>query len=96
MLVVLGDVIQQEFLELVFRSVHALRQALFAQDAEKAFDHGNPEGMGGGVVEVHLGISSPPALGRFVFVDKLDARKGANSGKADCRVPLLISARFHR
>jgi len=30
-LVVLGDVIQQEFLELAFRSVHALRQALFAR-----------------------------------------------------------------
>jgi hypothetical protein len=46
-LVVLGDVVQQEFLELAFRSVHALRQALFAQDAEKAFDQVDPGGMGG-------------------------------------------------
>jgi hypothetical protein len=28
--------------------------------------------------------------------DKLEARNGANSGKADCSAPLLISARFHR
>jgi hypothetical protein len=28
--------------------------------------------------------------------DKLEARKGASSGKADCGAPLLISASFHR
>src|ERR1700682_218371 len=68
-LVVLGDVIQQELLELPFRSVHALRQTLFAKDAEEAFDHVNPGGMCGGVVEMHLGMSSQPALGGFVFVN---------------------------
>ena len=68
-LVVLDDVIQQELLELAFRSVHALRQTLFAKDAEEAFDHVNPGGMCGCVVEVHVGMSSQPALGRFVFVN---------------------------
>ena len=68
-LVVLDDVIQQELLELAFRSVHALRQTLFAKDAEEAFDHVNPGGMCGGVVEVHVGMSSQPAIGCFVFVN---------------------------
>src|ERR1700694_3917965 len=35
-LVVLGDVIQQELLELPFRSVHALRQTLFAKEMRAA------------------------------------------------------------
>ena len=61
-LVVLDDVIQQELLELAFRSVHALRQTLFAKDAEEAFDHVNPGGRCGCVVEVHVGMSSQPAL----------------------------------
>ena len=46
-LVVLDDVIEQELLELAFRSVHALRQTLFAKDAEEAFNHVNPGGMCG-------------------------------------------------
>src|SRR6266852_1047663 len=68
-LVVLGDVIQQELLKLAFRSVHALRQTLFAKDTEEAFDQVNPGGMWGGVMEVDLRMSSQPALGGFVFVN---------------------------
>ena len=68
-LVVRDDVIQQELLELAFRSVHALRQALFAKDAEEAFDHVDPGGMGGCVGEVHVGMSSQPALGPLRFCE---------------------------
>jgi hypothetical protein len=85
-LVVLHDVIQQELLELAFRSVHALRQTLFAKDAEEAFDHVNPGGMCGCVVELHVGMPPQPTLGRFIFVNvevveddvQLPFWKGAN------------------
>jgi hypothetical protein len=40
----------------------------------------------------HVADSVP----NVIVGDKLDARKGANSGKADCGAPLLISARFQR
>ena len=43
-------------------------------------------------LESHNGDSVP----KVVAGDKLEARKGASSGKADCSAPLLISARFHR
>src|ERR1700730_11271619 len=68
-LVVLGDVIQQELLELALRRVDALRQTSPAKDAEEAFDHVNPGGMCGCVVEVHPRMSFQPALGCFVFVN---------------------------
>ena len=61
-LVVLGEVVQPELLELAFRSAHALRQNLFAQDAEEAFDHVHPGGMRGCVMEMHPGMSSHAAL----------------------------------
>jgi len=36
-LVVVCDVFQQEFLQVAFRGMHALRQALLAKDTEEAF-----------------------------------------------------------
>jgi hypothetical protein len=46
--------------------------------------------------EFELDTQNGDSVPNVIVGDKLDARKGANSGKADCGAPLLISARFHR
>ena len=68
-LVVLSNVVQQEFLQLPFRVVHTLRQALLAQDAEETFHHVDPGSMGRRVMEVCLGMPLQPAPRCFILVE---------------------------
>ena len=43
--------------------------ACLVKDAEKAFDHVHPGGMGWRVVEVHPRMAQPPRFGSFILVD---------------------------
>ena len=69
MLVVVGDVVQQEFFQLSLGGVHALRQGLLAQDTEEAFHQVDPGSMARSVMEVHPGVPLQPVPRRLVLVD---------------------------
>ena len=85
MLVVAGDVVQQEFFQSL-GVVHTLSQGLLAQDTEEAFHHVDPGSMGRSVMEVHAGMPLQPVPHRLVLVNveivenhvQLALRKGGN------------------
>src|ERR1035438_3459608 len=68
-LTVLLEVSNQKLLQFLFGTVHALRQCLPGENAEKAFDHVHPGSVGGGIVKVHSGRSEEPLFGGFVLMD---------------------------
>jgi hypothetical protein len=67
--VVAGDELLKEFLEILFGSLHAVRQSLLAQDAEEAFDQIQPGSMGRSVVELDSWVAPEPAAGGLILVD---------------------------
>ena len=68
-LIVAGNVIQQKILELTFRAVHTLRQALLGQNAEETFHQVYPRCMRRRVVEVYARMPCQPPPRRFVGMD---------------------------
>ena len=51
------------------RAMGALLYAAPCQDAEEAFRQGDPGGVRGSMVKVHLGMAPQPALGGGILVD---------------------------
>ena len=68
-LVVAGEEAAEEFLEILFGMLDAMRQTLLTQDAEEAFDEVHPRGMRGGVVKEDLRMAAEPPPGCQVLVD---------------------------
>jgi hypothetical protein len=65
-LTVLLEVSNQELRQFLFGTVHALRQCLPGENAEKAFDHVHPGSVRGGIVKVHSGMAQEPLFGSLV------------------------------
>src|SRR5678815_971609 len=68
-LAVFLQVTKQKILEVFLGTLHALRQCLPGENAEKAFNHIHPRGVRSGVVKVHSWMTQEPLFGRFVLVD---------------------------
>ena len=68
-LAVLLQVSKQQILQVFLGTLHALRQRLPGENAEKAFDRVHPGGVRGSVVEMHPRMSQQSLFGRFVLVD---------------------------
>ena len=68
-LVVAGEEAVEQFLEILFGMLDAVRQTLLAEDAEETFDEVNPRGMRGRVVKGDLRMAHQPSPGRLVLVD---------------------------
>ena len=68
-LVIAGEETVEEFLEVLLGMLNAVRQTLFAEDAEETLDKVHPRGMRGGVVKVNLRMATQPAPSRLVLVD---------------------------
>ena len=60
--VVAGEEAVEEFLEILFGALHAVRQALLAENAEEALDQIQPRSMRGSVVKVNLWTAAEPSL----------------------------------
>ena len=59
----------QEVLKVPFGVLHAVRQALLAENAEEALDQVHPGGMRGCVVKLDLLMAAEPSPRRLVLVD---------------------------
>ncbi len=59
----------EEFLEILLGMLNAVRQTLFAEDAEETLDEVHPRGVRGRVVKVNSRMATQPAPGRLVLVD---------------------------
>ena len=68
-LVIAGEETLEEFLEILLGTLNAVRQTLFAEDAEETLDEIHPRGMRGRVVKVNLRMATKPAPSRLVLVD---------------------------
>ena len=68
-LVVAGEEAVEEFLEILLGMLDAVRQTLFAEDAEETLDEVHPRSMRGRVVKINLRMSTKPAPGRLVLVN---------------------------
>src|ERR1035441_9516804 len=90
-LTVLLEVSNQKLLQFLFGTVHALRQCLPGENAEKAFDHVHPGSVRGGIVKVHSGMTQEPLFGGFVLMDVevcRARREGRLRGRTSRRRPL--------
>ena len=59
----------QEILEILLGALHAVRQALFAKNAEEALNQVHPGSMRGGVVKLDLLMAAKPSPRGFILVD---------------------------
>ena len=64
-----GNELHQKFLELPFGAMNTVRQSRLAQNAEEAFHHVDPGGMGRRMVKVHARISPQPSPGGLILVN---------------------------
>ncbi len=68
-IIVVGKELQQKVLELLLGAMNTLRQTSLAQDAEEAFHHIHPRGVGGGMVKVHARVMLQPSFRRIILVN---------------------------
>ena len=67
--VVAGYEADEEFFQILLGVLHAMRQSLLTEDAEKAFDEVHPGSVRGSVMELDPWISPEPATKGFILVD---------------------------
>ena len=68
-IIVVGKELQQKVLELLLGAMNTLRQASLAQNAEEAFHHIHPRGVGGGMVKVHARVMLQPSFRGVILVN---------------------------
>ena len=68
-LVVVGKEAAKEFFEILFRSLNAVSQPLFAENTEEAFNEIQPGGMSRGVMKPNLWMAVQPAAGSSIFMN---------------------------
>ena len=59
----------EKFLEILLGMLNAVRQTLFAEDAEETLDQVHPRGVCGRVVKINLRMATQPVPSRLVLVD---------------------------
>ncbi len=67
--VIVGEEAVEEFFEILFRPLHAVRQPLLTEDTEEAFDEVQPGGMGRSVVKPDLRMAAQPSAGSFILMN---------------------------
>ncbi len=67
--VVGGDEPVEEFFKLLLGALHAVRQPLLAEDAEKTFEKIQPRRVGRSVMKLDPGMAAEPSTSCFILVD---------------------------
>lgn len=68
-LVVVGEEAVEEFFEILFRPLHAMREPLLGENTEEAFNEIQPGGMGRSVMKPNLRMTAHPAAGGFILMN---------------------------